>query len=356
MDLDPNFRLDVGIDCRVCNLSSQDTCPGNGTLETIYLSAVPVLSWSCVGLGLLGIIGNSLTLLVYAKLGFHDNINTSYATLALSDLLCSLSTVVCGICRTPVVKDILERYQIQTDMAKIADVFGLMPHLAFSRTTALLTSWISVERFLCVAFPTRAKTMVTRRASRAALTALFIAGCAPTVLTYASCDFDWKVNPQDNSTILIVNRNIESLGSKITMVVYGMIYPSVSWITVALCTAFLIHRLRRNARWRNVNASTAQNSGTILRRMSVRENRLTRVVVAITCAFIICTLIAHAHALCLLILPGYSPEGTHLCLYMMAILTLLNLNQVNSSVNIVVFTILGSRFRYALVKMFRWKE
>ena len=355
MDLSPDCS--VGIETNTTNssiTSPANSCPGTGDLEIAYLSVQPALSWSCVGTGLLGIVGNSLTLFVYAKLGFQENINTSYATLAVMDLFCSLATIAYGICNTFVVGDILARYQVRANVVYIAGIFGAGPHLAFSKITALLTAWISFERCMCVVFPTRAKAMMTRRVSFSALVASFIAGFAPVVFLYAGLRLDTEINPHDNvTTTLLVDLNPALLGSQVAAALYGLVYPTVSWITVSVCTTVLIVRLRRLTRWRELNATAAHVTGTNPRHMSTREKRLTRTVVGITCVFIVCTLPLTIHGLCIILVRGYSYGGSYRYLFQITSLVCLLMSQVNSTTNFVVFTVLGSRFRQVVVKMFR---
>ena len=259
----------------------------------------------------------------------------------------SLLSHPCGL--THACQYLLAYYRIHVDSRTLANIFGYAPHLAFSKTTALMTAWISVERCVCVVFPTKAKVMVTRKLSLAAIVVTFIAGCGPAVLTYSRVGIDWQTDPRDNSTVVL--SGLDTTGAPVALVLYGLVYPTVSWLTVTVCTAVLIAKLRRSIRWRHHNTATVQMYGAQGRQMPNKENRLTRVAVAIACVFIVCTLPVTTYGVSVNLAKRYGAAYSLRYLFQVVSIVSLLLSQVNSSLNIVVFTVLGSRFRAALLKM-----
>ena len=112
-------------------------------LEWTYENSRPVFSCSTIGIGLFGILGNVLTLRVYAKMGFLGNaINISLMALAVSDLFCVLSTMMAGIFEM----EFVVRVFIPETADRVMEMVAGLPNTASSRAAALITAWISLER------------------------------------------------------------------------------------------------------------------------------------------------------------------------------------------------------------------
>ena len=327
-------------------------------LEQIYLLIIPMISWTMVSAGVIGVVGNILTILVFIKLGFSETIHMSYVALAVSDLCCILSTIWIGICYTPLLRALPFSFQAQRDMAQFSNFTGGWPHLAFSRTTALITSWISIERCLCVLFPIRVKLIISRTVTKVVITIIFIIGCCPFVLAYVGLTFAWKSDHASNRTSLMFNTDGNDLNAANTVAffLYGAVYPVFSCVTVTICTTFLIVKLRQSARWRKATApatTSTQSPGTNPRNVYRRESRTTRTVVMIASVFIICSVPVSANLVMAVFLrEDYSINGSlgHLYLINAGLSGLFS--EINSSLNLVFYTITGSRFRSMLVQMF----
>ncbi|GFS16251.1 peptide receptor GPCR [Elysia marginata] len=175
---------------------------GLENLEKIMPILVTFFFWVASLIGIFGVIANILNLLVYARLGFSETIHMSYAALAVSDLCCILSVIWSVFGVTPELQAILAGYRFRVDQTQLSNITGGWPHMAFSRTTAFLTSWISLERCLCVILPTRVKVIITRKVTRIVLTAIFIIGCCPVVLAYVELKFERTLDPASNITTL----------------------------------------------------------------------------------------------------------------------------------------------------------
>ena len=350
--------MDHGLHCCLANATRHNATAQEAwiqNLESVYLRVQPVLSGFVIGTGLAGIVGNVLTLVVFVKLGIRKTIHTSYAALAVSDLCSVIATMIYGIWTSFSTEDVLQRHRLKANADMISIVFAVTPNLAFFRTTALITAWVSIARCISVVCPIRAKGMLTRRVSVAALVACFLLGCGPLACLYPGLSLDWQFDPHSNYTNLEITFDGESLATWIASALYGFVYPVLSWITVAVCTALLVLKVRQSARFKILNSSAAPRPGTGHNQMSTKELRLTKTVLAVAGVFVLLTLPLTVQSISVLIVKGYSPQGPLRYLFQISMLVCLLLSELNSTVNIVVFTVLGFKFRSVLIKMFSFK-
>ena len=325
--------------------------------EGIIFTILSIFHWSMFSTGVAGAFGNILTLLVYIKLGFSETIHMSYAALAISDLGCVLSMLSVAFSH---IMAVVVPFGVKVDMYLLSMYVGGWPHFAFSRTTALRTSWISLERCLCVVFPTRVKLILTRKVTKAVLSTIYIVGNCPAVFAYIGLKFEMSVDPVSGSTTLLIYRNsdyhLETLHT-FALFLYGAVYPVVSWVMVTTCAVFLIAKLNQSAKWRNANTCAAtdkirSSGGKGGQNTFRREVRVTRTVLTVACTFIICSLPISTTIVIPAIWPDdYSIGGSLHFPFLISTGISLLFSEINSSVNIVVYAVTGARFRCTLLQM-----
>ncbi|RUS84158.1 hypothetical protein EGW08_008086 [Elysia chlorotica] len=324
------------------------------------LDAVAILSWATLSAGTVGIVGNVLSLIVYVKLGFANTINISYVALAVSDLGSCITSMTATFFISPAMKALAQHYRLQLDQAHLGNFIGYWPHVAFSRTTAFFTAWISFERCMCVLFPSRVKLFITRRVTKMVVSAIFVLGCSPLVLAYINLESGWSFDPETNITTVTLFFAFEERPDPFfaaLITIYCGIYPVLSWTTVTVCTTFLIIKLRESAKWREANASVSFNasmkSGVNNRNENRTENRITKTVVMIACMFIICSFPDSFTNIGVTVWrKKYSLYGPLRSLVVFVAVIAVLLSLINSSSNIIFYTITGARFRSTLKKMF----
>ena len=333
-------------------------------LEGVFVWFQYIFAWSTIGLGVPGIVSNVLTLVVYAKMGYSsNNIHISYSALAVSDLCCVVATIMCGVIT---LTDMFR--QNNTVHVRVIDLVGAVPHLAFSRTTALLTSWISLERCLSVVFPTRYKLMVTRTVTIVAVTSISIAGFSPLVMIYITTGvyrpFEFQANTTTSADVNNKPPGLEMV-QNIFIFLNGFLYPVVSSVSVTVCTAVLVVKLRQSTNklmtfgekakstdTRGKKANQNHQSHMLQVKRSTRENRITKVVVIVACVFLLCSLPMSAQLVTRLMVPGYTHGGRLVYLALMNGMVSVLMAQLNSCLNIFIFTVSGHKFRSVLFGMF----
>ena len=332
--------------------------PGVGTTteENIFSVITLIIQWSIIVIGIFGVIGNILNIIAYVKLGFSETIHMSYIAMTITDLGTILTAMWMAVCSSSlVVENLLARYRIETDMAMFIGLTGSWPHLAFSKTTALLTAWLSLERCLCVTFPTTVKLLITPRVTKVVLTTIAVLGCCPVAFVYNDLNIEMISDPATNYSTLLIYYNTGnnlSTPSKLVFSLYGAVYPVLSWITVSICAGFLIAKLQQSLKWRNENSGTNTGASfTRQRNMYRRETRVTRTVVVIACVFIVCSLPLSASLIAAAIDREYSATGSLRSIFLAnAGISFLS-SEINFSINIIVYAMTGSRFRAALLEM-----
>ncbi|RUS82836.1 hypothetical protein EGW08_009412 [Elysia chlorotica] len=323
--------------------------------DEIFYRVSPIIWSTTVLIGAFGIIGNILNLIVFVKLGFSETIHVSYAALAISDAGCVVTAVWFGLaCYSAVLSSELARRRLHTDVCQLGIFIGGWPHMAFGRTTALLTAWISMERCLCVTFPTRVRLIVTPKVTKILITAIFVIGLFPVVFPYVGLSIETTYDSRRNLTELFLYYNAENELSALNdlgFLLYGAIYPITSWITVSVCTAFLVVQLKRSSRWRKSNTS-GNNLPTELGRLRSaerRERRVTKTVVIIASVFIISSLPFSASLVASVVDRNYSVKGHYRSVFMINTGLLTIFGVANSSINFIVYALTGSRFKSTLV-------
>ncbi|GFR85671.1 peptide receptor GPCR [Elysia marginata] len=334
--------------------------PSTGIFKLVNV----IIAWTIFIIGTFGIIGNILNLIVFAKMGFPETIHMSYAAMAVSDIGSIFTTMWTSFNSfTTVVKDLFARYGIKTDTTRLVSLTGVWPHFAFSRITALLTAWISIERCLCVMFPTKVRIMITAWVTKVVLASIYIFGACPVVTRYVGLKTDMSFSPRSNFTILRFYFNEEnsiSALNRLAFVLYGAVYPLASWFLVAICAAFLIVTLRQSVAWRSENVQAASgetaSNGERKNTGTHREKRVTKTVVIIACIFAFCSLPVSVTILVSMFEREYSAKGSLRLIFRTNSFISMLFSEINSSINIIVYVVTGSKFRDALLGLFSTKR
>ena len=343
---------------------NSSSIPGTTTGQVIQLSerVLVVISqtipWANIVTGVGGIIGNVLTVLVYFRLGVKQTIHMSFVALAVSDLGCVLTTIWFGICYTPIMQAALARWRLKTDIDLFVVFTSAWPHFGFSRTTALLTAWVSLERCLCVRFPIKVKTIITPAVTKAVLAVIYVIGLCPVTLVYISLKYETSFDPADNLTAvhLYINDRGLNAANRFAFYLYGVVYPLFSWVVVLICAVFLVTKLRKTSKWRHTNTGTtpgtARLSGAVQRNMSQKETRVTRTVSMIACLFIFCSLpISVTVSGAVIWREEFSLFGSQRILFQINGFVSFFFSELNSSINIVVYAVSGGKFRSSLYQL-----
>ncbi|GFO05252.1 chemosensory receptor a [Plakobranchus ocellatus] len=240
----------------------------------------------------LGVVTNIANIVVFIKMGLRETTTISMLALAVPDLLCCLLSLWTYMCYLPAFRDLPS---LPFEPSEISSETGVNVRAYLTRTGALITAFITLERCLCVVVPMKVKNIITVPVTRISIVTIY----AVTVLPYIAHTFqvklDWKYYPHLNRTRLgaiYLNNPIVSAVIQVNSYICGFFYLLFASIVIFVCTLFLGITLTRSSRWResvrkptqtsSVKSADQKTSG------SRKEVRLIKMVVAIATLFIIC--------------------------------------------------------------------
>ncbi|KAK3800227.1 hypothetical protein RRG08_005198 [Elysia crispata] len=330
--------------------------------STKFLLLMECLTYAIFSVGFVGIIGNTLIIMTFSKVGFSDSINMSYLAMAVSDMGCVASIVWSGLCWNSNFFDSV----IAIEAREVVLPTGGFSTTAFGKITAMITAFISLERCMCVVIPLKVKTLITRKRTVYFIVLNYVLHMFPAALVYIVIRFEWKFSEQRNRTVLGVkymhNPNQRALTDFIWLF-YSLPLQFIPLITVVICTIFLVIALNRSAQWRKAYSQTTTKEGqnrneigiskgtAAKRRTRSKEDRIGKTVMIIAIVFIVCSSPAAINNAVTRAEPEYRASGQYRKLNLFVAGSAACVNAVNSSVNIFIYYNMSSKFKLALKKL-----
>ena len=296
---------------------------------------------------------NIVTIIVYRKMGFVDSTNVSLTALAISDLGGAITAINCVLAIfLPTITNAPFTFEIFTTSAS-------HPHVMFSRISALITTYISIERYLCVLLPLKIKRIITTRRTFIAMLIIFTISLGLNLHLSLKFPIGWKFFPQRNRSLLgvlpIDDFTILTL-DYIRQVIFSLILPVFTSVTVLFSTILLSVALQNSKSWRDANKSvvkTKDTSGQELSAVDSKEARAVKMVIAITTVFIVSSIPSSIHMIAVIMVPEFEVNGRYSNLYALTGMAFLIVDSLNCSANVVIYYRMSTKFRRALRSLFR---
>ncbi|GFS10816.1 chemosensory receptor C [Elysia marginata] len=203
---------------------------------------------------LLGVISNSINILVFVKLGLKDNVTITLLFLSLSDLMYLL------LYSPTFVLWFLAEHHPHIPLPSVFNIFLFVPSLLIELCydySALVSVFMAVVRCACVARPLKFKAMFTKSRTLFILGVLFslnLVFFGPSLIMFRLV---WAVNPNTNSTFLALEYSDNFSSVRKVLDFYKNIHAWLTYITVVACTAILAYKLQAASRFRRSLASAA---------------------------------------------------------------------------------------------------
>ncbi|GFN79484.1 chemosensory receptor a [Plakobranchus ocellatus] len=325
-----------------------------------FLNLLTQSSHCTLPIGFVGILGNVLIIVTYFNIGLSSSINISYVALAFSDLFCVLSNMWMAICFLPDFTRFASQYFF---VGPISSLTGAWVCECFTRITAYMTAFISVERCLSVMMPLKVSSIFTRGRTSAAVIVIYGLNIVLASYGFVIIQFVKEFSPFYNKTLV----STERVSSPLLEDVYNFVlifqsFPAlmIPLVTVIVCTAFLSLSLRRSAAWRRSMVSTDQTTDErdksldklpAARQRNLKEIQLAKTVVLVAIVFIVCSSPNAINVLVASVLPEYRATGRYRMTYRFAHFTTFALSMVNSSSNFFIYLSTGSIFRRTLQRI-----
>ena len=304
-------------------------------------------------IGALGTLGNIVNIIVYIKIGFTESTNISLFALACSDL---------GVAVTAVCTEIVFFLPTLGDVTIAPEVsFTLVdfPHVTLTRVSALITAFVSLERYLCVLLPLKIRRLITPRRTSIIMVFIITAVISPMIVVYFRYPLGWRLFPEQNRSllgILPVNDTVIENSFLVFQAYSSMFLPISAFIIVTCCTIMLSINLRRNKAWRDSNTghkqahqssmySTSQPVASNTR--DSKETKAIKMVVAIATVFIISSIPSCIHIIVVMIFPDFDITGQYADLFIVTGNAFFVGDTINCSANFIIYYYMSSKFRVA---------
>ncbi|CAL1543184.1 unnamed protein product, partial [Lymnaea stagnalis] len=291
----------------------------------------------------LAIVSNVINAVVFVKLGFSDTTNIALLGLAVADIGVSLPVSGYSLINSPTISSLLG----QSLREAIIYVVQGPAHVLFCRIAGLLTAFLALERFVCVAWPLRVKTLVTPHLTVCFVIGTFVIMTLCNVPSSLANQIGLRFEPFLNETgygILFHPYGDQLQDITITIQVLTQV---MSFTVVTVSTLGLVRSLRRSVQWRKSTSLVSLRA-----HVSRREKQLVKMVILISTVFIVCSLPTVVGNLAMIFVKDFNVRGSLKNLFLLVCLVFFILNNTNSMVNIFVYLNMSSRYRVAFLSLF----
>lgn len=313
----------------------------------------------------LGVITNILNIIVYWKLGTKDNVNITFMSLSLWDFGVCFFSVLASVCfvldsffPSPEVDYMIVLY------VYIAYVRGFMYVLS-----TLVTVYLSLERCICIMLPFKIKDIFTKSTVILANVAFVLFGVLCIGPAWATQGTQWELNPSTNVTRLTIWLAVNRRDIDLFVDIFnGMVLPLIAQVLITVSAAFMIRGINKSAKFRQqtVNlekartstdftydlSQTTKTSHALNKTMTSKEVKITKVVILLALIFFSCNLPVFLVAFVRAMVPELDIGKPQYNLYIVLYAAVYQCVLINSTVSILVYYYVSTRYREVFVTLF----
>ncbi|GFO35274.1 chemosensory receptor a [Plakobranchus ocellatus] len=330
--------------------------------EQFYIISLFIIYTSQI-INICAIIANSLSIAVFVKLGFSEPSNISLTALAVCDFTLAVLYTWGNLCFWLTYHNV----RLPFHGPNVNSLTGGAQWAFLSSTVAWITAFISFERCLCILVPLKVRRLITPKSTLVAMLIIILLTFCPSFFIYIRYKFVWVFNPYLNRTfldIIPVNSEFAILFEKMSIAICGVIQPLLAFSIVLICTVLLVVQLRKISSWRmsvtsaksqrvQTEENPAESSSATEARISQKEERLVRMVVAIATIFIVSYIPTCIALLCYVVFDEFNMFGVYRRLSIVSS-HITSLGQpISGSVNILIYYKMASKFRSVFRRLVR---
>ena len=315
------------------------------TLETTSAVTAIVRGVLMPPLVLSGLLLNVLNMLVFFKHGLRQRINLLLFCLACADfvLLVHITMYSFDFFFTSPDGPLHEVGPVHEAMAKVNILF------AFVYVSGFISTMIAVERYICISHPFIAKKILKTKVAGVIVTVsatVLVGGHFIVSNKYrVRCEYypekDITLKGYFPSQFYLDNRFLVDV---LNGVVYGLALPIFFFLTTTVTTVITAVKLRSAATWRRGQTSAAEADS--------KEVAVTRMLIAVSCVFIVCSVPNIVFKVTPFFLPGFTMGSKYQNLVFLGLCFVHYFPAINSSINFFFYFKMGSRFRIQLKGLF----
>lgn len=298
----------------------------------------------------MGIVSNTLVIVVFFKQGFKESVNISMTAISIWDLIKCIAASMQRM-SGPISAFSEADAESWTNICIVA--FNYL--ICFSTyVTSVLAAYVAVERCLCVCVPFKVKWLLTPKVTFSVCTFISVFVFGWFAVLFGIYDIVWVMSDMYNKSIAIYRNNDFYYANQVPLFEYynlsGILWPLVSFAVIVVCTIIIAYKLKESSRFRlgqaEVKAETANQ-------LSNRDRQVIKMLMVIIGVYVV----------------GLSPRiGLYLAKYLIYdfyflrrlhnifvfvsyVLWIFDLS--NGAVNFFVFYTMSSSFKTTFFKMFR---
>ena len=305
-------------------------------------------------LGFSGLLLNVVNMLVFWKQGLRERINFLLFCLSCVDFVLLIQITMYS---TDFFFTFLEGpFHVVGPVHEIMANKQIFVLYGFVFESGFISTMIALERYICISHPFIAKKILKTKVAGIIVvvsTAVLVGGHSIVADKYrVRCEYNpdkgFTLRGYSPSQFYLENRFLVDVFNS---VVYGLALPIFFFLTTSVTTVITAVKLRSAARWRRGQTSVAETDG--------KEVALTRMLISVSCVFIVCSIPTIMFKLAHIFLPGFTVgDNRNQNLILLGLCLIHYFPAINSSVNFFFYVKMGSRYRAELKSLFcpaRWK-
>ncbi|XP_059159259.1 neuropeptides capa receptor-like [Physella acuta] len=291
-------------------------------------------------LSVFGIASNIINMVVFYKLGLKSTTNFSMFALSLADLLTLITLFEYSIWLNPWV----EFSDLPVNTREVQYLITGWPNVCFTRIACLIMAFITAERYINIAYPHKAKQIITPRKTKIVISFIFFVSIIMILPSYSTSYYGWKFYPRSNVTkigiYLMSNGNVDTYSFLINAVL-GLI----ALVLVIYFTSLIIWHLHQRERKR----SRIVSDTSYIR--SRRERKAIKLAIIIAIILIVCTTPSIVFSFVCVLVEGMSITGYYQNLFFFIWSFNFVLGGFNCGVNIFLYYMMNARYKETFLEM-----
>ncbi|XP_076464825.1 uncharacterized protein LOC143296678 [Babylonia areolata] len=337
--------------CLTLVLSEMEFVPWNNPDNVLSAEAEEiarrVMDFMLVFLFLIGGPGNVINMAVFFKQGLKDRVNLCLFALSFADEM-HLLVAMCLLAEHVHLQfTTKERFGPMITFLTNNHLSGLV---GFLYVSPVLTAIIASERCYCVLRPLKYQTVMRTRTMAAIIAAVNIVVVGLYFIVAFRFHIGCVKDPISGATTktAIIGELYEANKELVDILdgfVFGAGLPGVVMVVLITTTIITIVKLRQIVTWRTETSSS----------ISAREVALTKMLVGTSILFIVCVFPFAVTRISWLFLPEVNTGRRNHNLFLTSLWVNQTLTYINSSLNIVVYYVMGSRYRETFWELFSRK-
>ncbi|GFO27951.1 chemosensory receptor a [Plakobranchus ocellatus] len=328
--------------------------------ESQLLNSVLLPTWPAIIL--FGHLANVVNIAIFLKSGIKDSVTTLLCSLAVSDL--SFLVLIIPFVTSYITLHFAPNWvwPINRNIMFLAFQWPAFTFYDFSCYISVATG---VTRCACVAMPLRFKSVFTKSRTVKLVIALFMVAVLLRMPVLTIYNIVLRQNPSTYSTDPNLVHSYKEILVKVNDILNRQSMPYINFIIMIACVIILTTKLHEATRVRRSHAAHSHTTRSTrhisdlkqpdAQRMSAKDIKVVQSVVLVCSIFVISQLPFSVFSTARLIEPEFDDKGYYHYLFAVCTVFSYTCYFLNASVNIFVYYRYNSKYRDALLSVFKRK-